>query len=271
MGADSGLKVRLGDESNPNVPSGKSNDVELVQAGGGLRNRKQGHTRSSSTGSASLHHIDEDARRPAVSDAPNASEHNQLVVGHYNPQGPAVNDGGWLARIAALLVGEDPTQSYALICGNCHMHNGESILLYPLHHTLFFNTQAEGVCISLCIYKRENTCTSDFESNKIHKDYYNFISFLPFVGLVKKEDFPFITYYCPHCHALNRSNQSEEQISGHGSPTAGSIKPRSTSDPIILTSNVDAETISEIQEAIEQTESANLVSEEEKVHTAETT
>ena len=95
--------------------------------------------------------------------------------------------------------------------------------------------------------------------------------FLSFVGLVKKEDFPFITYYCPHCRVLNRSNQSEEQVSGHGSPPVGSIKPRSTSDPIVLTSNVDAETISEIQEAIEQTESANLISEEEKVRTDETT
>ncbi|KAH7422514.1 hypothetical protein KP509_12G011200 [Ceratopteris richardii] len=32
--------------------------------------------------------------------------------------------GGWLARLAAMLVGEDPTQCYALICKNCHMHNG---------------------------------------------------------------------------------------------------------------------------------------------------
>lgn len=116
----------MGDESNVNAPSGKSNDVEFVPVGGGLRNRKQGHSRSSSAGSGSFHYHDEDARLlPAVSESPLASEHNQLVVDHYNPQGPAVNDGGWLARIAALLVGEDPTQSYALICGNCHMHNGE--------------------------------------------------------------------------------------------------------------------------------------------------
>lgn len=126
LGADSGLKVHLGDESNLNVPSGKSNDVEFVKAGGGLRNRKQGHSRSSSAGSGSLHHLDEDGRLASVSEGPHAFEHNQLVVDHYNPQGPPVNDGGWISRIAALLVGEDPTQSYALICGNCHMHNGES-------------------------------------------------------------------------------------------------------------------------------------------------
>lgn len=118
------MKVHLGDEPNVNVPSGKSNDVEYVQPGVGLRNRKQGQNRSSSAGKASLHHPEEETHLPTVSESPRAPENNQLVVDHYNPQGPAVNDGGWLARIAALLVGEDPTQSYALICGNCHMHNG---------------------------------------------------------------------------------------------------------------------------------------------------
>ena len=147
LGAESGLKVHLGNESNLNVPLGKSNDVELVPAGGGLRNRKQGHSRSSSVGSASLHHFDEDARRPAVSEGPHASEHNQLVVDHYNPEGLAANNGGWLARIAALLVGEDPTQSYALICGNCHMHNGERS-----YSTLYNNNTLFSQC--------ENSCTS---------------------------------------------------------------------------------------------------------------
>jgi hypothetical protein len=42
-------------------------------------------------------------------------------VEHY--QGLGTSDGGWIAKIAALLVGEDPLQSYALICGHCHMHN----------------------------------------------------------------------------------------------------------------------------------------------------
>mgnify|MGYP000571316745 CR=1 FL=1 len=38
------------------------------------------------------------------------------------------SSGGWVAKLAAVLVGEDPTQSYALICGNCKMHNGEYFL-----------------------------------------------------------------------------------------------------------------------------------------------
>lgn len=41
--------------------------------------------------------------------------------------------GGWFARIAALLVGEDPTQCYALICERCFMHNGIVLkLIFPL-------------------------------------------------------------------------------------------------------------------------------------------
>lgn len=33
-------------------------------------------------------------------------------------------------------------------------------------------------------------------------------------GLARKEDFPYITYYCPHCNALNRPKESEGHISG---------------------------------------------------------
>ncbi|GBG92235.1 hypothetical protein CBR_g54778 [Chara braunii] len=33
-------------------------------------------------------------------------------------------NGGFFARFAAMLVGEDPTQCYALICALCHQHNG---------------------------------------------------------------------------------------------------------------------------------------------------
>jgi len=51
------------------------------------------------------------------------------AVEHY--QGSGTSDGGWIAKIAALLVGEDPSQSYALICGSCHMHNGMFITKCP--------------------------------------------------------------------------------------------------------------------------------------------
>lgn len=31
------------------------------------------------------------------------------------------------------------------------------------------------------------------------------------VGLCRKEDFEYTTYYCPHCRALNKPKHSEEQ------------------------------------------------------------
>lgn len=134
LGAESGLKVFVGDESKLNAPTGKSNDVELAQSGG-LRNRKQAHTRSSSAGSSPMHVSAEELSSSLQSQDPQTSEPNELVVEHYNPQAYAANDGGWIARLAALLVGEDPTQSYALICGNCHMHNGKA--LSPLFYFYF--------------------------------------------------------------------------------------------------------------------------------------
>ncbi|PON73000.1 Lunapark domain containing protein [Parasponia andersonii] len=184
LGADSGLKVFVGDESNVHVPTGKSNDVEVVQSGG-LRNRKQPQIGSGSAGSSPLLHSGEGTPQSVGVEDPQTSEHNQLVVNHYNPQGSPAQDGGWIARIAALLVGEDPTQSYALICGNCHMHN----------------------------------------------------------GLARKEDFPFITYYCPHCHALNRPNQSEERVSGFSTPNSGSIRGVGSSDALKTASVSASESI----------------------------
>ncbi|XWS72884.1 hypothetical protein CRYUN_Cryun02cG0078100 [Craigia yunnanensis] len=173
LGADSGLKVYVGDESMLNVPGGKSNDVEVVPSSG-LRKRKQVHARSSSTGSTPLLHSDEETPHSAGNVGPRASEHDQLVVDHYYAHGPSTQDGGWLARIAALLVGEDPTQSYALICNNCHMHN----------------------------------------------------------GLARKEDVPYITYYCPHCHALNRPKPLEEHVSSSSPTSMNPSKSEGTGDAI---------------------------------------
>ncbi|CAL5346615.1 unnamed protein product [Camellia sinensis] len=171
LGADSGLKLYVGDESNLN-PTAKSNDVELVQSSG-LRNRKQLHTRSSSAGSTVSQHSNEELlHNTAGIEGADTSNCNQLVVEHHQP-GSTTHDGGWIARIAALLVGEDPTQSYALICGNCHMHN----------------------------------------------------------GLARQEDFPYITYYCPHCNALNRSKQ-QEGVPNSDSPRIVSSVMASNVNPI---------------------------------------
>lgn len=41
-----------------------------------------------------------------------------------------------------------------------------------------------------------------------------------FIGLARKEDFSYITYYCPHCHALNGPQQSDENKPNLGSLSA---------------------------------------------------
>ncbi|XP_039124322.1 uncharacterized protein At2g24330-like [Dioscorea cayenensis subsp. rotundata] len=168
LGADSGLKMFLGDEKNPNAPFGKSSDVEPVQSTG-LRNRRPSHIRShstGSTGSTGILQFTEEATNELEAENEEAAFQNKMVE-HY--RGPPPTDGSILSRLVAFLVGEDPAQSYALICGNCRMHN----------------------------------------------------------GLARKEDFPYITYYCPHCHSLNGPRQPDTHESGSSS---GLLTPHSIGD-----------------------------------------
>ncbi|RLM77982.1 uncharacterized protein C2845_PM12G21120 [Panicum miliaceum] len=122
LGEETGLKLHVGEEPKLDAAVARSNDVEILPSDG-LRNRRQPNARGSRTGSPSAAHT------PAqgTESSPTASAGLEtapalMVVEHH--QGTGANDGGWIAKIAALLVGEDPSQSYALICGNCHMHNG---------------------------------------------------------------------------------------------------------------------------------------------------
>lgn len=48
-----------------------------------------------------------------------------------------------------------------------------------------------------------------------------------YAGLARKEDYPHITYYCPHCHALNTSKQSMGPYSGS---TSGQSTPAVPAD-----------------------------------------
>ncbi|XP_068642674.1 uncharacterized protein At2g24330-like [Aristolochia californica] len=163
LGEDAGLKVYVGDEGNTSRPSGKSNDIQLVQSSG-LRNRRHRHSQSSSAGSiATPHSAEENAQTASFEENEVQGKNQPVVVGHY--QQPTNSNEGWLARLAALLVGEDPTQSFALICGNCHMHN----------------------------------------------------------GLARKEDFPYITYYCPHCNALNVPQHQDGAGSGSVPHSIGAL------------------------------------------------
>ncbi|KAK1292930.1 Uncharacterized protein QJS10_CPB17g01327 [Acorus calamus] len=166
LGADSGLKVYVGDDSNKlNMPVGKSNDVELVQSKG-LRNRKPSHARNNSLGSPTMpQQTFGESLQELEHEGQDASAKNQAVFEHHRSSG--ANDGGWIARLAAMLVGEDPTQCYALICGNCRMHN----------------------------------------------------------GLARKEDFPYVTYYCPHCHALNGPRKTQDPDLGSNIDSVSSTAP----------------------------------------------
>ncbi|WOH03022.1 hypothetical protein DCAR_0522413 [Daucus carota subsp. sativus] len=168
LGMDSGLKLYMGDDSKFNHSMGKSTDAEHVQSSG-LRNRKQPLTRSNSNASTGMQQLEAEMMQHAA-EGSDLFRHEELVVEHETPTGIHAQDGGWIARLAALLVGEDPTQSYALICGSCHMHN----------------------------------------------------------GLARREDFPYITYYCPHCNALNRPKQLEDNSPNSSqmtSPGSRSFRP----------------------------------------------
>ncbi|XP_057425461.1 uncharacterized protein At2g24330-like isoform X2 [Lotus japonicus] len=141
LGADSGLKVHVRDESMSSAPTGTTNDAEHVQSSG-LRSRKQVHSRSTSPGTTAPNYSDQQLVGSGGVNLSHTVQNELVVVGHHKPQS-STHNGGWIARIAALLV-----------------------------------------------------------------------------GLARKEEFPFITYYCPHCHALNKPKQSGEQISGFNSPKA---------------------------------------------------
>jgi hypothetical protein len=83
-------------------------------------------------------------------------------------------------------------------------------------------------------------------------------------GLARKEDFSHVTYYCPHCHALNMSNQSIGQRSssdsGQLSPVAPADGVSTTTHPITeteLSSTTEVQELSEEADAWKQVEPAN--------------
>ena len=121
LGSDLGLKLFLENETQLYSPAGKSDDFEPMQSSS-LRNRKQTLSRATSLGSTMTQQSTETSPRAGSE----YGDHQYPVVDHYQIPGSTAYNGGWLSRIAALLVGEDPTQCYALICGHCHMHNGKS-------------------------------------------------------------------------------------------------------------------------------------------------
>ncbi|CAI9286531.1 unnamed protein product [Lactuca saligna] len=169
----------------------------------GLRRRNTLEGRSPGSGSNS----EKEGFQYAGSEVSEISLPSELVVEH-SPVTISPQDGGWIARLAALLVGEDPTQSYALICGNCHMHN----------------------------------------------------------GLARKEDFLVITYYCPHCHALNKPKNLDENSSCLNSPNMRSPMAHhhyhALNKPTRLTENNSSETNSSESETTSSSKTRNSQSDE---------
>ncbi|EOY29122.1 Uncharacterized protein TCM_036765 isoform 2 [Theobroma cacao] len=172
LGADSGLKVYVGDESKLNVPGGKSNDVE------GMRVL------------------------------------NLLSM---------IN---WLLLIITI-------HKDLLHRMGGGLHELLPCLWAKIQHSLMHSYVATVICT---------------------------------MGLARKEDFPYITYYCPHCHALNRPKQSEEHVSSSSSPSMNPLKAEGSGDATkhssgsgtmgesVLTSNS-----SEIEEVTEKVVSRDSV------------
>ncbi|KAL6651058.1 hypothetical protein ACP70R_009983 [Stipagrostis hirtigluma subsp. patula] len=164
LGAETGLKVYMGDETKSDSAQARSSDVEVVPPVG-LQNRKQTKENGSSDGSTSTTaaHAEEEASNQPVGAGMEGMQPSK-AVGHY--QGSGTSDGGWIAKTAAL------------IC-------------------------SDGV--------------------------------ISIMGLARKEDFPHVTYYCPHCQALNMSNQSTGQCS---SSDSGQLTPAAPADEVSTTTGL---------------------------------
>ncbi|MCO5588610.1 hypothetical protein L7F22_042567 [Adiantum nelumboides] len=119
LGADAGLALAL-EQSNIGSSEAQRLSADVLEQTG-LRQRTKYHKTLSSgqsflpPGSA----VNEGGLRRG--DSGEQIMELEQTTGRMNGGGVG---GGWLARLAAMLVGEDPTQCYALICKNCHMHNG---------------------------------------------------------------------------------------------------------------------------------------------------
>ncbi|XP_024401746.1 uncharacterized protein At2g24330 [Physcomitrium patens] len=135
LGAESGLKLALaaGLTSTDDLTQGKSSGAPNQSVGRldreamdhnsvGLRNRKSQH-RGQDFGPSSqgMPRMEGFSRENNMPGGPEVWEEQGMDV-RRPPRNPS--NGGWIARLAAMLVGEDPTQCYALICKQCHAHNG---------------------------------------------------------------------------------------------------------------------------------------------------
>lgn len=94
-----------------------------------------------------------------------------MVVEHHARTGPTKN------AIA------HPAKSYALICGNCHMHNGKQKLILSFH--------VPSIWIEFIVWLND---ANSFDLRIFRSG--------------KERRVSIFTYYCPHCHALNQPKRS---------------------------------------------------------------
>mgnify|MGYP000179129046 CR=1 FL=1 len=123
LGADAGLAFKLEPlnmtDENMHASPGKNHKLESFDKTG-LRRRTSLQRASSSEQSL----LPPGQERNGIGRMGNADSSEQSMEIEPFPGKMSNASGGWVARLAAMLVGEDPTQCYALICKNCHMHNG---------------------------------------------------------------------------------------------------------------------------------------------------
>lgn len=140
LGAESGLKLAYaaglaskddlaaqGVNAGATPNEGAATEREAADSVG-LRQRRPGQQRRGNVGPASsrgtLPGMEGFAKEDIVPGGMGTSEVWDEQGMDVKPPRNRASDGGWVARLAAMLVGEDPTQCYALICKNCHAHNG---------------------------------------------------------------------------------------------------------------------------------------------------
>jgi hypothetical protein len=154
LGADSGLKLALaaglttkeevkdGGFQGRRVPSTPIEEIgpglssENREASMGLRNRRRLQGSGSGQASSSGTPRNMEGIIAQENEAPGGLEVWDEQGMDVGPPRNKASDGGWMARLAAMLVGEDPTQCYALICPKCYSHNGEVLQWRKIHWAL---------------------------------------------------------------------------------------------------------------------------------------
>ncbi|KAH7388055.1 hypothetical protein KP509_16G055300 [Ceratopteris richardii] len=156
LGAESGLK--LASESSE-VDWGNVGLVEAMTAAPGQVDSSGLRRRASVQKAAGL-------TAPLSNDIASSQRNEQWQQIEQLSRKPS---GGLVAKLAAMLVGEDPNQCYALICRKCHMHNGlcgkEEFphIKYYCPHCNFFNVhenQTENGSVGNELHEQEKSSQS---------------------------------------------------------------------------------------------------------------